>query len=523
MKKRAKDLLATGITGLDEIFLGGVKQHNIILVEGSAGTGKTTLGLEFIYRGARDLKECGLIISFERTPEKILRDARGFGWDFEGLIRKNRVKIITMSPMVFAQELQSEDSVLLNEIRALNATRVLIDGLTPLRLFDDRMNGRPFRDTLQLLVEKLQEHQVTAILTRELPEIRLTTTSEVDHEQFVCDSVITLSNTTNSRSTHRYLEIKKSRGQDFMAGQHTMRIHSEKGIQVYCRTLARPKELIVQPTSVNRSSTGIPALDEIMGGGIYEGSTSLVVGISGTGKTVMGIQFLVEGAKEGKKGVLVTCDEHPRQLIRNAQTLGLDLQKYIDEGLIYVLYDSPLELELDVHFHKIIGAVEKMDARRIVIDSVATYESASTREAHEFMYALTTYFKNKLVTTFCNYESPELLGLSQISKDLKASAIVDNIVLLTYVEISTQMRRAITVPKVRGAKIPQKTREFVIEEGGVRLLDDERDFKGKLEPVPQLPFSSYYGVLSRAPERKSPVIEESIASGEGLPESTPMS
>jgi circadian clock protein KaiC len=164
--------------------------------------------------------------------------------------------------------------------------------------------------------------------------------------------------------------------------------------------------------------------------------------------------------------------------------------------------------------------IEENDIKRVVVDSIAAYESANPEEAHDFIYALATYFKNRLIPAYFNYESPELLGLSQISERLKASAIVDNIVLLNYVEISTHLRRAITVPKVRGTKIPQITHEFIIDEGGIEVLEDNKGNRKDVMEVPQLPLSSYYGVLSRAPARHSPVIEESIANGEGLPSST---
>lgn len=514
--KKSRDLVKTGISGLDEIFLGGIKENNIILVEGSPGSGKTTFGLEYIYRGAKDLKENGLIVSFELSPQKLLRDAKGFGWDFESLQRKNKVKIIYTSPMVILQELQSPDGVLINEIRSLNAKRILIDGLTPLKIFGELVNGRPFRDSLHLLVENLQRYGVTAVLTRELPE-GSRPNAELDHEQFVCDTIVTLINDTNQRNPHRYLEIKKSRGQDFIPGRHTMRIEAGEGVRVYRRTQSRPKEFNQQPTSTHRTSTGIPTLDKIMGGGVYDGSVTLNVGISGTGKTVMGIQFLVDGARNGSKGLLITLDEHPQQIMRNAKSLNLGFSDLCEEGKILVHYDSPLELELDVHFEQIMRIIEENDIKRVVVDSIAAYESSNPKEAHQFVYALATYFKNRLIPAYFNYESPELLGLSQISEHLKASAIVDNIVLLNYVEISTRLRRAITVPKVRGTKIPQTTQEFVIEEGGVKLIDDS---KSSVDEVPQLPLSSYYGVLSRAPARQSPVIEEKIASGEGLPTST---
>lgn len=520
--KDLEETIPTGIEGLDEIFMGGVKAQNIILLEGSPGTGKTTLGLEFIYRGAKEFKENGLIISFELSPQKILRDAKGFGWDLANLQKRNKLKIIYTHPSVILQELQSPQGVLANEIAAIGAKRILIDGLTPLKIFGELVNGRPFRDSLHLLVENLQRLGVTALVTREIPE-RGSSAGSLDHEQFVCDTIITLSNTTNQRNTHRYVEIKKSRGQDFIPGQHTLRIEAHKGITVYRRTQSRPKEYNQQPTSFKRTSTGIPTLDQIMGGGVYDGSVTLNVGISGTGKTVMGVQFLVEGAKEGKKGLHITLDEHPNQILRNATSLGFGLEKYVENGDIMIHYESPLELEMDVHFERIVRLVKENNIQRVVVDSLAAYESANPQEAHQFIYALATYLKNNLVTSFCNYESPELLGLSQISVELKASAIVDNIILLNYVEISTKLRRAITVPKVRGTPIPQITREFVIEKGGIRLIEEKIDASHGIEEVPQLPLSSYYGILSRAPARNSPVIESKIAKGEDLPESQELS
>jgi circadian clock protein KaiC len=368
-----------------------------------------------------------------------------------------------------------------------------------------------------MLVDSLQRFGVTALLTRELPEGLARGSGVIDHEHFVCDTIITLSNTTNQRNTHRYMEIKKSRGQDFISGQHTMRIEANRGVTVYRRTQSRPKDYIDQLTSTKKLSTGITDLDGIMGGGIYEGSITLAVGISGSGKTILGVQFLLEGAKVGEKGLHITLDEHPKQMLRNAESLGLKLKEYIEDGTIMIEYESPLELEMDVHFEKIVRIIEENNIKRVVVDSLAAYESSNSKEAHQFIYALTNYFKNKLVTAYCNYESPELLGLSQISVDLKASAIVDNIVLLSYVEISTKLRRALLVPKVRGAAIPQMTREFLIQKGGIKIVENDREQAREFEEVPQLPLSSYYGILSRAPARQSPLLEGKIIRGEEMP------
>jgi circadian clock protein KaiC len=517
----ASQLIPTGVSGLDEVLFGGVTRNNIILVEGAPGTGKTTLGLGFIHAGAQRFGEPGVIVTFELSPQKLLRDARGYDWDFEELERQRKVKILYTSPTVLLDELQSTDGVLASEIAALGAKRLLIDGLTPLQLLAQSRHERPYRESLHLLVEGLQRLGITALLTRETEESGGQGARAAHaHERFVCDTIISLGTQLRRRSVHRTLEVVKSRGQEFLTGQHTLRIEAGHGVQVYRRTQSRPREYVEQPTSLERLSIGCGALDEMMQGGLYRGSVTLAVGISGTGKTVSGVQFLTEGTRRGEPGLLVTLDEHPQQLIRNASTLGLDLAGPMAQQKLFIHYDSPLELELDVHFERIVRLVEEHRIQRVVLDSLAAYEAASPSEATDFLYSLVTYLKRRLCTVICNYESPELLGVSQISEELKASHLVDNILIFNYVEISTRLRRAVTIPKVRGSKNLQMTREYVIGQGGISLVEENAGDQAELAEVPQLPFSSYYGLLSRSPARQSPVIEEAVRMGAELPRSS---
>ncbi|HEX8606705.1 MAG TPA: ATPase domain-containing protein [Pseudoduganella sp.] len=508
------NLVKTGVAGLDEILHGGIPRNNNLIVEGPPGSGKTTLGLGFIYHGARDFDEPGAIVSFELDPAKLLRDAAGFNWDLQGMIDQGKIRIIQTSPAVLLSEFRSADGAFAASLVAMGAKRLLIDGLTPLRLYAE-VNDMPFREDVHLLIEGLTRLGVTAMVTAEKDE---SLAGVLAHERFVFDTIISLTREEMRRRVHRRLTVLKSRGQDFIGGSHTMRIEPDVGVHVYRRAQSRPVTTNDQPTSEERLSTGSPPIDRMMDGGIYKGSVTLVSGISGTGKTVLSVQFLTNAIKAGHKALLVSLDEHRAQLMRNARSLGFDLQALVDAGSLFIHYESPLELELDVHFERIVRLVEEQGIDCVVFDSIAVYEMTSRSEVADYLYALATFFKNRLATTLFNYESPELLGVSQISEELKGSHLVDNIILLNYVEVSTVLRRAIAVPKVRGSRNLQVTREYTIGEGGL-LLIDESDDEVQSGAVPQLPFSSYYGLLSRSPSRQSPLIEGAVVKGAPMPES----
>ena len=508
-------LVKTGIEGLDEVLHGGLPRLNNIIVEGAPGAGKTTLGLGFIYAGAALHDEPGVIVSFELDAAKLLRDAAGFNWDLQALIDQGKIKVIQTSPAVLLNEFRNTEGAFADTLRKMGAKRMLIDGLTPLRLYAET-HGMPFRADLHLLIEGLNHFGVTTMVTAERDD---TMGGIPAHERFVFDTIISLTREEKNRRVQRRLTVFKSRGQDFIGGSHTMRIEATRGIAVYRRTQSRPVDLHDQPTSNERLSIGSKPIDELMDGGLYKGSVTMLSGISGTGKTVLSVQFLRSAVDAGHKTLFVTLDEHPRQLMRNAGSLGLDLEGMVARRELFIHYESPLELELDVHFDRIIKLVESEGIDCVVFDSCAVYEMASPDEVSDYLYALATYFKNRLATIFFNYESPELLGLSQISEELKGSHLVDNIILLTYVEISTVLRRAIAIPKVRGSRNQQVTREYVIGEGGLSLLDETGGSTDPHGVVPQLPFSSYYGLLSRSPSRQSPLVEDAIANGSKMPTS----
>jgi circadian clock protein KaiC len=507
-------IIRTGIKGLDEILQGGIPRANTILVEGETGSGKTLFGMEFIYRGITEFDEPGMIVVFETSASKLIRDALAMGWDLEELQKQRRLQIVFTSPEVLEQEVRSPDSLLLETANEIKAQRIFVDGiglLTQASLNGAARSGT-WRELLQQFIEALRRENLTALLSHETVR-HAEAQPTLESADFLADTVICVSTKNSGGRVQRRLEVVKSRGQDYDAGEHTLRIKSGSGLEVFRRVQAPLRSTATQPSSMaKRSVIGVDALDDLIGGGIFDGSTTMVVGVSGVGKTVLGTQLLQEGVlKQGHRGLLVSLDEHPAQILRNAATLGLNLQAQVDSGEIRILFESPQELEIDVHFAQIVHLVEKHNIQRLVIDGMTSYSTALADHAlyRDFFHAIVGFSKTRLMSTFFNYENPEFLGISSFMPDFPVSSIVDNIILLSLVELNSSLRRCITVVKSRGSAHQFDSREYVIKEGGIHLLPAD-----EAEPSQRLPVAQYSSVLSRAPTRFHSRV--SAASAQGL-------
>jgi circadian clock protein KaiC len=361
-------------------------------------------------------------------------------------------------------------------------------------------NGSP-REMFQHLLDGLRREELTGLLAHETSahgDGLLT----LESAEILADTVIHLHRGRHDRGVFRRLEITKSRGQRFDEGEHTLHITDGKGLEVYRRVQSDARARLVQPTSeFRKSAVGNEALDQLCGGGVYHGSVSLIIGNSGAGKSILGYQLVAEAAEKlGKPALLLSSDEHPAQMLRNAETLGLPLRRHVESGSVHLLHVSPLEVEVDVLFATICRTVEERGVERLVIDGVTAIANAlhDERRFREFMHGLMAFTKQRLLTTFICYEHPEVFGLSRFMPDSAISSIVDNIVLLTFVEIGDRMRRAILVAKARGTDHELSTREYTIGTGGVRLLPEGPEL------LPLASFRSYLGLLSRAPTRIEP-------------------
>jgi circadian clock protein KaiC len=493
------DLVKTGISGLDTILADGIPRGNVILLEGAIGTGKTTLGVEFVYRGASVFDEPGIIVLFEVSPDKLVRDAARLGWDLPALEREQKLRIIFTTRPVFRQELQQADSLFLEEAAKMRARRIFVDGVAGII----GSGGAEDRDAFHVLVEGLQREQLTAVLAVEASALNGGAGTNLPEES-IADTVIRLRMEDMSRATVRSIEIVKSRGHDFQMGRHSFRIVDGHGLEVYRRVQAprresRDRAAAFDPTT--RLSTGIPGLDDIVNGGYFLGSTTVIAGISGVGKSVMACQYIAEGARRGEPSLMLSLDEQVPQILRNAKSIGIDLAAAIEQGVVRVHYDPPQEIEVDRHFHQIERIVEEFQPKRVVFDSLSTYGSnlgTQGRVFRDFFHALVALMKEHQTATVYNHENPEMLGMSSMMGEFAMSSLVDNIILMNWVELGDAFRLGLTVAKMRANPTTRVTHECEIVNGqGLRVLP--RQLPLRMAPRP---FSGYQSLISRSPTRR---------------------
>src|SRR3989440_8410677 len=295
------DLVKTGIKGLDEVLFGGIPRGNITLVAGTTGTGKTTLGVEFVYRGAREFNEPGVIVLFEVAPDKLIRDAAFFGWDLRELERDGRLKLVFTTRQLFQQELRRADSPLVAEAAEIGARRIFVDGLVRL----PEPNGGDPREAFHFLAEGLHRENLTAMLA--LESAFADTAAARAPEEFVADTILRLSIEPAQRSVLRSFEVVKSRGHEYALGRHSFRIVNGQGLELYRRVQA-PRSLQREGSAAfdttSRVATGIPGLDELVNGGDFVASTPLAVGVSGARERGMALPVIAGGGPRGGRRLM---------------------------------------------------------------------------------------------------------------------------------------------------------------------------------------------------------------------------
>ncbi|MFN3420188.1 MAG: ATPase domain-containing protein [Armatimonadota bacterium] len=469
----ATEKVKTGIAGLDVVLDGGFLRGATVLVQGLPGAGKTTLGLQFIYYGATQFDETGLIVSFEEFPTQMLRDARNFGWDFEPLVQSGKVKIMASSPQAFYQQIRDPNSELNQLLTQGKIQRVLIDSLSHFqRLTNDPVE---LREILNSLLNRLRQSQVTALLTQ---EIRWSE-SEVSLEQYAVDAVVQLFfEPVNRVQRRRFLEVLKVRGQSFQSGRHSMEITNE-GIKVYPIPLPRGRE---RELSMRRIATGVPGLDRMLGGGFLEGFATLVAGETGTGKSTLARQFIAHGVLNGESGLYVSLREDSQRILQSVRTIGIDLMPALKEGNL-IIHHVAGDVDAYKLFWEVKGLLEQREEegrpiKRAAIDSlsdlVATFPDPTYLP--QYLQAFVELFTLHGVTSVFTLSVTAANSAEHSPIDPDLARGLDCILMLRYMLLHDHIRKVMTVVKMRGSEHDTGIRTVRINDGEGMLV--ETGFEG---------------------------------------------
>jgi len=459
------ELVGTGIGGLDTILGGGLRQGSCTLLEGIPGTGKTTIGLCFLYHGAANDGDPGIAITFEQFPQQMVDDAAQFGWDIPALERQGLMRIMCTSPDVFLDQLSEVGGVVDRLVSEMGARRVLIDSASHLAQISE--DPSKLRALFYSMINGLKRAGLTTIVTKELesPEV-----AQIPFEEYLCDTVVRLDNAmVGGFRRRRYIEVVKSRGQAHRLGRHGFELGPE-GPKVYPRYHAEAS-MAAEACPVRKLTTGVEGLDRMLAGGLLVGSSTLVAGSAGVGKTTLGLQFICEGAAHGEPGVYVTFEESPAKLACQAAGFGLDLEGLRESGMVTVVHELPTTVRLEKLLLQLADEIDRIGATRLVFDSLTDLDMAFADEdnVREAVYNLVSMLAARCVTSIVVSEVPELFGQTYVTAE-HLSIIVDGIILMKYLELESEIQRAVSVLKMRGSEHDTGIWRYVIESQGIDVL-----------------------------------------------------
>jgi circadian clock protein KaiC len=508
----------TGIQGLDEITGGGLPRGRPTLVCGGAGCGKTLLATEFLVRGAAQFGEAGVFMAFEETEAELKANVASLGFDLAGLVRRKKIAIdyvhIERSEVQESGEYDLEGLfVRLNHaIDSIGAKRVVLDTLEA--LFASLPNEAILRAELRRLFRWLKDKGVTAVITAERGREQLT---RHGLEEYVSDCVILLDHRVNEQIATRHLRVVKYRGTLHGTNEFPFLIGDE-GISVLPITSLGLNHKI----SSERIATGIPRLDAMLGGrGFFRGSSILLTGTPGTGKTIVAANFAQAACKRGERTLFFSFEESPNQIIRNMQSIGLRLDPLVKRGLLRFHAARPSLYGLEMHLATMFKEIVNFQPQVVIIDPITSLMDAGTdSECRGMVTRLVDYLKAGQVTTL--FTSLTQGGHALQQSEAAMSSLMDSWLLLQDLEGNGERNRVLYVLKARGMAHSNQVREFLISNRGIDLVDayigpngvltgSARAAQGALEKAAVLASQQEAARRTRELERKRVAIERQIS------------
>ncbi len=455
----------TGISGLDEITFGGLPAGRPTIVCGGPGCGKTMLATEFLVRGATQYDEPGVFMAFEETPEDLTKNVASLGFHLDDLVARKKIFLdyvhIERTEIQETGEYDLEGLFirLQHAIHTVKAKRVVLDTIEA--LFSGFSNPAILRAELRRLFRWLKDHGMTTVITAERGDGTLT---RQGLEEYVSDCVILLDHRVDDQISTRRLRVVKYRGSVHGADEYPFLI-DEGGISVMPVTSMR----LNHEVSAERVSSGVPDLDEMLEGkGFYRGTTVLISGTAGSGKTSIASHFAVETCKRGERCLYFAFEESVGQVTRNMHSIGLDLEPYLKKGLLQFHASRPSEHGLEMHLAQIHKLVEQNKPEVIIIDPVTNLMMGNDKEIKSMLTRIIDILKSRQITAL--FTSLTGGGDHAEQTEVGISSLIDTWILLRELEINGERNRGIYVIKSRGMAHSNQVREFLLTSNGVRLV-----------------------------------------------------
>ena len=474
MKKQKAQILRkvlpkspTSIHGFDEITGGGLPKGRPSLVCGGAGCGKTLFAMEFLVRGATIYKEPGVFISFEETEKELTANVASLGFDLDGLVAQKKIWLEHIH--IERGEIEEKGEYDLKglfvrihrAIESIRAKRVVLDTIES--LFSALPNPTVVRTELRRLFGWLKKKHVTTIVTGEKGNGTLT---RQGLEEYVSDCVILLDHRVSDQSSIRRLRIVKYRGSTHGTNEYPFLI-DEDGFSVLPVTSLGLKHI----ASRERISTGIPRLDTMLSGkGYFRGSTVLVSGTAGTGKTSLAAQFVEAACERGERVLYFAYEESPSQFMRNMSSIGIHLGHWVKKGLLHFHATRPTLHGLEHHLTTSIKLINKVEPQIVILDPIDAFVMGENQtEVKIMLLRLVDFLKMKNITAF--FASLTGAGDKQEITDMSISSLIDTWLLLRDIEIGGERNRGLDILKARGMEHSNQIREFKLTDHGIELLD----------------------------------------------------
>ena len=475
--------LASGVSGLDTVLGGGLPEYSFNLIAGGPGTGKTILAHQIMFANATNERPALYFTVLGEPTLKMLRYQRQFRF-FDSDRVGAAIQFVNLSAEVMERNLDEVLNRIVGEVERVKPGIVVVDSFRTIRA-PDRTVGREAMSDLERFVQRLAVNlttwEVTSFLLGEYSE------EEQRNPIFtVADGILWLSQATDRNSVVRKLQVVKTRGRAPMPGLHTFRI-TDKGLQIFPRIPEQTRTRRLQKRE--RLSTGVPGMDEMIGGGVIAGDAVMLTGPAGSGKSTVATQFMVAGAAKGETGVIAVFEEYPEEYLARANSRNPEVGKMLTAGKLELIYLRPLDLSVDEALAAILEAVERLKAKRVVIDSLSGFEVALAptfrEDFRESLYRLVGTLTATGVTVFMTAEVSEAFSEARFTSE-NVSFITDEIIVQRYVEMEGELRRVMAVIKMRGSDHTHEFRLYEVTGSGVVVGDSLTEYDGIITGVPTL-------------------------------------